>query len=256
MTQSQLSRKLRLHQKWLRHEEGGERFDLRGQRILQLSFASADLRKANLRDAHLSDCVLTHTNLRGADLRDARLPWCNLSCANLQYAHLEGADLEGADLKDAQFQHAYLKGIHDLQDTHLHRTDFDGAHDVPELPMSCPAEGDFIAWAPAAESRRMRDPYVVKLLIPKSAKRSSATSRVCRCDKAKVLKIYPVIARRECEHERVYGWRNEYILGRTVRSEAFDENRWHVYGDGILFFLNRCDAVQSACERTGTVVPV
>ncbi len=73
-----LKETLRLHQMWLRDEEGGKRADLRGANL-----RGADLRDANLEGADLEGADLRDANLRGADLRDA---------------NLRGADLEGADL--------------------------------------------------------------------------------------------------------------------------------------------------------------
>ena len=80
-------------------------------------------------------------------------------CADLRYADLHGAFLQGADLHGA-----FLWGS------------------SVEFPV-CPQEGAFIGW------KKCKDGKLVKLLILEDAKRSSATTRKCRCSKAKVLKI-------------------------------------------------------------------
>lgn len=70
--------------------------------------------------------------------------------ANLRSANLYGADLYGADL-----------GF---------------------IPINCPSDGAFVGW------KKVQD-KLIKLLIPEDAKRCSATTYKCRCDKAQVLAI-------------------------------------------------------------------
>ena len=110
----------------------------------------ADLRGADLRGADLSDADLRGANLRGADLSDA---------------DLSGANLSGANLRDA-------KNIDKI--AWNARTAF--------YPLQCPETGSFIGYKKASG-------YIVELEICANAKRSSATSRKCRCSKAKVLSI-------------------------------------------------------------------
>ena len=81
--------------------------------------------------------------------------------ANLRGANLRGADLRGADLTGANLT---------------------GAKNVPFIPYSCPDFGMFIGYKKASG-------YIVELRIPEDAKRLSATTRKCRCDKAEVLRI-------------------------------------------------------------------
>jgi hypothetical protein len=76
---------LERHSKWARHEDDGER---------------ADLRRANLSGADLSGADLSGANLSGADLRRANLRVADLRRADLSGADLRGADLSGADLTD------------------------------------------------------------------------------------------------------------------------------------------------------------
>lgn len=73
MNETALQEILSKHEKWLNHEDGGERANLRG---------------ANLRCA----------DLRGANLSGANLSGANLISANLRCADLSGADLISADL--------------------------------------------------------------------------------------------------------------------------------------------------------------
>ena len=166
----------------------------------------ADLRCANLSCADLCDANLCDANLSCADLCDA-----NLSCANLR-----GADLSGVDLSCAVSNH---------------RTAF--------LAMACPEEGAFIGFKKAGGR-------IVKLLIPEDAKRSSATTRKCRCSKAKVLSITELDGS-EYEGDGVaskYDSNFIYRVGEMVEVPNYDENRWNECSAGIHFFITRDEAVK------------
>ena len=109
--------------------------------------------------------------------------WLNEDCkgwedmqADLRDADLIDADFRGADLRDANLRGADLRGA-DLRYANLR-----GAKNIPFIPYSCPDFGMFIGYKKASG-------YIVELEIPDDAKRLSATTRKCRCDKAKVLRI-------------------------------------------------------------------
>ena len=186
---------------------------------------------ANLRYADLNGA-----NLHYADLRDANLHYANLRYADLSYADLSYADLRYADLRDANLRDA------DLNDANLRDANLRDAKNLPYIPMVCPEEGAFIGWKKAKTKRRY---VIVKLEVPASAKRSSSTSRKCRCDKAKVLEIYnldgAVSKERECYSS--YDASFIYEVGKTVKVDDFDEDRWSECSQGIHFFMNRQEAV-------------
>ena len=183
----------------------------------------ADLSDADLRDADLSDADLSGADLRGADLSDADLSDADLRDADLSDADLSGADLRGADLRDA-----------DLRD----------AKEIPYIPMACPSDGAFVGWKKVYNG----DPYLVKLLIPEDARRSSATTLKCRCDKAQVLAITnldgsdcgrtQVVNPEGCERAETL-----YKVGEMVFPDSFDEDRWNECSHGIHFFINKQDAI-------------
>ena len=108
--------------------------------------------------------------------------------------------------------------------------------------MSCPEEGDFIGWKKAKVSRGN---VIVKLSIPADAKRSSATSRKCRCNKAKVLEIYNIDGTVAIER-KCHSCRDRYFIyevGKTVEVDDFNEDRWNECSQGIHFFINRQEAI-------------
>lgn len=86
---------------------------------------------------------------------------------------------------------------------------------------------------------------IVKLMIPEDAKRSSATSRKCRCDKAKVLSITKIDGSAYEENNVASDRDPEFIyeIGKEVSVPDFDENRWNECSTGIHFFITRDEAV-------------
>ena len=156
-------------------------------------------------------------DLWGADLQRANLQGANLRGANLRGANLQGANLQGADLQGADLQ---------------------GAKNV-NCPIACPEKGSFTAFKKADHS------YIVELLIPEDALRSSATTRKCRCSKAQVISITNLDGS-ECELKSVranYYTDFIYAVGETVSVDNFDENRWNECAPGIHFFITRQEAV-------------
>ena len=175
----------------------------------------ADLRGADLWSASLWNANLEGANLSGADLRDANLESAYLSGADLRYANLEGANLSGADLRDAKIN----------------------------FHMACPEKGSFIAFKKAGNNYNN---YIVELLIPEDARRCSATSKKCRCDKAKVLSITKLDGTSDGV-DTVYSLYDEtfaYKIGELVEVKDFDDNRWNECSTGIHFFLTRQEAVE------------
>ena len=186
---------------------------------------------ADLRDADLRCVNLSGVNLRGASLNDADLNGADLNGANLSYADLSYADLRDANLRDANLSGVNLSGAN-----------LRGAKNLPYIPMMCPEDGSFIGWKKAKTKRRY---VIVKLEIPASAKRSSATTRKCRCDKAKVREIYNLDGAVSEERKCYSSYDNSFIyeVGKTVKVDDFDEDRWSECSQGIHFFMNRQEAI-------------
>ena len=147
----------------------------------------------------------------------ADLCGANLRGADLRYANLCGADLRGADLRDA-----------DLRD----------AENVPFIPYACPDFGKFIGYKKASG-------YIVELEILEDAKRLSATTRKCRCNKAKVLRIlnYDRTVADVTEVRSNYNSDFVYKVGDIVSVDNFDEDRFNECSTGIHFFINFQEAV-------------
>ena len=216
--------------------------DLSETYLLGANLSEAYLICANLSEACLSKACLIGADLRGAnlcgaDLRLANLCGADLCGADLRGADLKGANLRGADLKDADLRGADLKDAH-LRDADLHGADLRGATDVPYIPFSCPSDGAFIGWKKVHNT-------LVKLLIPEDARRCSATTNKCRCDKAQVLDIVRLHNGKHIKEilNNAQEAKLLYKVGEMVYPDSFDEDRWNECSHGIHFFINKQDAI-------------
>lgn len=198
----------------------------------------ADLRNADLREANLRGADLRRANIYGADLRNANLSGSNLSGANLCRANLKEANLGNAKLCGTDFRGADLRGAK------LQNVDMDyvkiSERTKSNYPLACPETGSFIGYKKTAYG------YIAKLQICKDAKRSSATTKKCRCSKALVLAIENMDGSDSGLQEvpSIYDFSFIYHIGEIVEAPDFDDNRWHECTPGIHFFMDRQDAVE------------
>ena len=241
---------LEKHEKWLDNELGGIRADLSGADIYGL-----DLRGANLYGANLIRADLRVAYLIKTDLREANLSGADLSGADLYEAKLSGADISGADLREANLSGANLSGANlsgaNLSGADLRGADLSGANlrlakNIPSYAcrLVCPEEGSFIGFKKARTTAPDFREAIVKLLITEDAKRSSATTRKCRCDKAKVISITSLDGKENFTtaysyYDRIF----QYTVGQTVVIDDFDEDRWNECSTGVHFFITREEAI-------------
>ena len=215
MNQERLKEILDEHAKWLR-----TRF------TRNVEGSKADLRGADLHGADLRGADLYGANLYGADLHGA-----DLYGANLYGADLHGADLHGADLRGANLYGANLYGAD------LYGADYDER--TGAFALQCPEKGAFIGYKKAGR-------YIVEIQVCEDAKRSSATTRKCRCSKAKVLSITNMDGTKADIEKVASDYSSDFIykVGETVEVPDFDEDRWNECSTGIHFFITRDEAVR------------
>ena len=182
----------------------------------------ANLREADLRWANLSEADLSGADLYKADLREAELIEANLRGADLYGTNLVSADLRWANLSEA-----------DLRGADLSRAKLD-------WPLACQEKGSFIGY------KKCRNNLIVELEIPEDAYRCSATSKKCRCSKAKVLSITNLDGSESKSGVAVSKHDSSFVyrIGETIEVTDFDQNRWNECSTGIHFFMNREDAVK------------
>ena len=221
MTQEELNRVLENHLHWFQQDCDGwdkMRAVLDGENLdgLNLNGAvlnGASLNGASLNGASLNKALLNEASLNGASLNEASLNW----------ASLNGALLDEASLNRASLNWASLNRVINL----------------PFIPFACPDIGAFIGWKKSSGK-------IIKLEIPEDAKRCSATSDKCRCNKAKVLEIQEIdgsisdITKISSDYDIKF----IYEVGKTVSVKDFCEDRWRECSQGIHFFINRQSAVE------------
>ena len=213
MTQEELDKIVEQHQHWI-HK------DVDGWENMKADLSGADLSGANLSGADLSE----------ADLSRADLSRANLSGADLRWADLIGADLSGADLSRAN-----LSGAKDLDKVQYdEKTSF--------FAIQCPESGAFEAYKKALCTDG--GAAIVHMLVPSTAKRSSATSRKCRVSEAQVLDITSIDGKEEFT-EAMSQYDNSFIYrkGDTVKVDNFCDDRWTECVAGIHCFITRREAV-------------
>ena len=200
------------------------------------------LNRASLNGASLDGALLNRASLEGASLNGASLNGASLNRASLDGALLYGASLNRASLNGASLDGALLDGA-SLEGASLNGASLDGASlygakDISYIPLACPSDGAFIGWKKIQR-------YLIKLEIPEDAKRSSATTRKCRCDKAKVLDIINLDTKEHVEQvvNKAYNRETLYKVGEMVYPDKFDDNRWNECSNGIHFFINKQDAI-------------
>lgn len=248
MTKGELQDIIESHKKWL-NGDGGERANLCGADLSDTDLCNvslhhalmihADLCNANLSCADLSDAILCNADLSCAIINAANLSYADLSGANLCYtnlcntdlrnANLCGANLCGTDMSGANLNRANLRG------TDLSKLIYD--EDTAFYALQCPETGSFIGYKKAHG-------YIVELEILADAKRSSATSRKCRCSAAKVLSITTISGKSTNVKEIASNKDPNFIyrVGEIVRVDCFDEDRWNECSTGIHFFITRGEA--------------
>jgi uncharacterized protein YjbI with pentapeptide repeats len=232
--------------------------DLKDANLINANLAYADLRNADLKEANLRKVNLNNVNLREANLYGANLSYADLNNSALNnadlreanlyrafcyYTNLCGADLRNADLREANLFRANLKDANlfgvNLKNANIINAEISENTKI-DYPIACPETGSFIGYKKAVCE------YIVKLQICKDAKRSSATTKKCRCSKALVLAIENIYGSDSVlqEIESIYNPSFVYRVGKIVEVPDFDDNRWNECAPGIHFFMDRQDAVE------------
>jgi hypothetical protein len=140
----------------------------------------------------------------------------------VKWAIAHGSDLRNSDLRNS-----------DLRNSDLRNSDLSGSFNS-ELALAqtiIVPEGTIIGW------KKCQHNVIVKLLIPKDARRSNATTRKCRAEYAEVLDVY---------NGQIgisqYDERTQYKVDTTVRCDAWCKDRLQECAGGIHFFLTRIEA--------------
>ena len=132
-------------------------------------------------------------------------------------ANLSGADLSGADLSRADLYRANLSRAQNAE--------------MAIAQTRILPDGDLVGW------KKCRNRVIVKLLIPKEAKRSNAFGRKCRAEHVTVIEVIGAdvgLSDRD--------GLTKYVAGETVHCDKWDENFQEECSGGIHFFITRLEA--------------
>lgn len=212
------------------------RSNLAGSIISYANFSYASLFKANISCVTFYKVIIYNTCLNGANFSYSSFQNINFNKANLFGANLSNTVILDSDLSEVNLSFANLANAN-LSHSELKNIKYD--ENTAFFAQSCPEEGSFIGF------KKCKD-YIVKLLITEDAKRSSATSRKCRCSKAKVLSITNLDGSNSGLSKISSNKDSNFIynIGETVEVKDFDENRWNECSTGIHFFITRDEAVR------------
>lgn len=258
IAQEELNRMMHLHEMWLYGVKIGKRADFSYYDLSDMDMSGRDLSKAImvstklwrtdlsnviLEGANLRSCSMYKTNLNHSIFMDSDLSFSNISditvvSANFERANFIYSDITRAHFYDCNFKLATLSSNWLLSQTlTFHNCNLYLATNVPFIPFACPVKGSFTGFKQATSTAGAY--VVVELKIPASAKRSSATGRKCRCDKAKVVAIYDCYGKKlkETKAFSTYDRNFAYEVGKMVEVDNFCTDRFNECAPGIHFFI-------------------
>ncbi|MBC2576355.1 pentapeptide repeat-containing protein [Peptostreptococcus canis] len=178
-------------------------------------FINVDFSKCNFKNSKLDHSKCSMCTFRGAVLVDASLFSVDFRGCDLSDTECDGADFTASLLRDANLEN-------------LHHTDR-----TIHFKMSCPEEGYFFGYKKCFNDR------MVKLLIPKDARRSSGTTNACRCDKAKTVAITNLDGTGSyTEANSFVDGEFVYKLGEMSYADSFNPDRWLESSNGIHFWMS------------------
>jgi len=241
MTDIEFNEILNAHRQWLIDNETGNRACFKN-----IDFSERNFENVDLREADFLFC----------DLRQVRFDHAKLSNVNFQHCNFYNGVFDNADLSHSYFRsgtslckssffHTNINDTHFDASVNCYGADFSEALNMSPnqggvLAMHCPQVGSFIGFKKCSlEDGFDGDLVIAKLLIPASAKRSSATGNKCRASKVKVLGFYDLEGKRINIEDAVsiYDCDFHYTIGKWALADDFDMNRWRECSFGIHFFL-------------------
>lgn len=197
---------------------------------------------------------LSNLNLSYIDFSDSIGININFSNTNFSFCNFSRVRIHNSDYTNANFQHAVLNAS-DIRYSKFINTDFrytkfkmtfmeKSIHkdviindETENYKMTCPETGPFVCY------KKCFGDLLVQLLVPADARRSSDTSRMCRCDKAKVLNITNFDHTEKFKEARSLCGRDFYYhVGEYVYEPNYNDDRWLQSTYGIHFFMTEEEA--------------
>lgn len=200
---------------------------------------ASDFVSSQFYDCTLSECGAIQTNFNYSD-------W---SLTKVEFESFNVCGMRGASLRESTLVIYHARGSDFFMSSSVASNISIDDHLDCGLELVCPESGEFTAYK-RVDCCNTEDAYgrytsaVAKLVIPASAKRSSAFSRKCRASEALVVGFYDLdgyplsdafINMHEFHSTHRYGFK--YKLGEKVVPDSFDPDRWKECASGIHFFM-------------------
>lgn len=233
--------------------------DCKRIRVIGLDFRGFDFSGKILKRIRFEKCIMINTNFEASHLEEVVFSSCALQYSCFSYSTIRKTMFVNCSLREDSFINAHiiessfegsnLVGV-DFRESEITKITFNA--DTGFFALQCPEEGSFIGFKKVWGKNK--EFYIVKLLIPEDAKRSSSTSRKCRASYVKTLKIEKYIYSNEElqlieEVDEVKNWYTRYDNSEVVYKvneftypNYFDENRWNECTGGIHFFITKEEA--------------
>ena len=228
--------------------------DLRGIDFTGLNLSEADFRGADLEGASFIDAILVGANLEGANLKNTDFSCANAwganfnetNCQNALFlsANLTEASFEGANLDGASFAQANLTEA-SLEDANIITAELDNTIGI--YPV-CPTHGSFTGWTLAEDSKG--NDFLIKVMIPWQAKRSSGTTRKCRTSKLYIDKIFTINGEDVPKSFRLKNRDIKTTAGESLVDSDFEIDRFKVSSTDLYFWISKEEALAHARKRT------
>lgn len=197
---------------------------------VDVDFSNKDYSRINFHERifekqNFSNSVFDGANLFNVTFFSALFINCDFSNANIKLANFYECTFENCNFDNCKYDNANFKNC----------------GKVPDLPMACPREGEFIAYKKCVFDESC---VIVMLLVPEDALRSSATSNKIRVSKAKIIDIRKADGTKVDFAYSVYDPSFEYRVGKTVEVQDFNTDRYKQCAPGIHCFMTKEEALE------------
>lgn len=230
--------------------------------VEDVAFRECTACRTVIEKSSFTNCEFSRDNFVDSLIRDSEFYDCNIMSLNAPRVAFEEVSITNSTVSTANFLRS------NFLNCSIKRTEFVSCcflrvefynTNVEEiststnigLSLACPEVGSFIGYKKILVYRNDKEiptieRAIAKLLIPEDAKRSSATSNKCRCNKAKVLEFLDFDGNKFPANigYSSYDPFFEYEVNRMVSVNDFNEDRWRECATGIHFFTSFRDAVK------------
>lgn len=204
----------------------------------------------NISNVNFINCliyVITDTSFKNCYFENC---WFNL----LQFVTTDNCEFSVSSFRDSVIYDSCFNetkfNVCDFYESAIKDTKFNNIESCQNkfFDLQCPEKGEFIGYKKLIDFYYNK--YLCKLLIPEDAKRSSATTKKCRCSKAKVLEIVNIKTGENVNSVTHMILTNSakdtcfnYKVNEFVYPDEWDEDRFNECSHGIHFFMDIQDAL-------------